>query len=125
MRKITRMETTVKGIKDNTYILAEIPIGTVIHIDVVVMHEKVVFPPDIIDEDGLIKALSQVSVVMKRTKSGNIVYLPDSSHYPSKNSDQSRSLKNGKTNSVDYIVAGKLIDLASKMLNKQIKNENK
>ena len=123
MRKITRMEATVKGIKDNTYILAEIPIGTVIHIDVAVMHEKVVFPPDIIDEDGLIKALSQVSVVMKRTKSGNIVYLPDSSHYPSKNSDQSRSLKNGDTNSVDYIVAGKLIDLANKMLNKQIKTK--
>jgi hypothetical protein len=115
------MEAAVKGIKGNTYILVEIQTGAVFHIDVAVMHEKVVFPPDIIDEDGFIKALSQVSVIMKRTKSGNIVYLPDSSRYPLKNRDQSWSLKNGDTNSVDYIVAGKLIDLASKMLNKQIK----
>ena len=120
MRKITRIEATVQGIIGDTYMLTEISTGTVFNIDLAVMHEKVVFPPDIIDEDGLIKALSQVSVIMKRTKSGNIVYLPDSSHYPSKNSDQSRSLKNGDTNSVDYIVAEKLLDLASKMLNKQI-----
>ena len=121
MRKITRIEAIVKGIKGNTYILIEIPTGAVFHIDVAVMHEKVVFPPDIIDEDGLIKALNKVSVIMKRTKSGNIVFLPDTSHYPLKVSDQSWSLKNGDTNRVDYIVAEKLIDIASKMLNKQIK----
>lgn len=121
MRKIIRMEAAVKGVKGNTYMLVENPTGAVFHIDVAVMHEKVVFPPDIIDEDGLIKALSQVSVIMKRTKSGNIVYLPDSSRYPLKNSGQSRSLKNGDTNSIDYIVAEKLIDIANKMLNKQIK----
>ena len=121
MRKIIRMEASVKGVKGNTYMLVENPTGAVFHIDVAVMHEKVVFPPDIIDEDGLIKALSQVSVIMKQTKSGKIVYLPDSSRYPLKNSDQSRSLKNGDTNSIDYIVAEKLIDIANKMLNKQIK----
>ena len=120
MRKITRIEATIKGIEGNTYILVEILTGAVFHIDVAVMHEKVVFPPDIIDEDGLIKALSQVSVIMKQTKSGKIVYLPDSSRYPLKNSDQSWSLKNGDTNSVNYMVAEKLIELASKLLNKQI-----
>ena len=57
---------------------------------------------------------------MKQTKSGKIVYLPDSSRYPLKNSDQSWSLKNGDTNSVNYMVAEKLIELASKLLNKQI-----
>ena len=124
MRKIIRMEAAVKGVKGNTYMLVENPTGAVFHIDVAVMHEKVVFPPDIIDEDGLIKALSQVSVIMKRTKSGNIVYLPDSSRYPLKKSDQSRLLKNGDTNNIDYIVAGKLIDLASKMLNKRISKKN-
>ena len=121
MRKITRMEAIVKGVKGDTYMLVEIPNGAVFHIDVDVMHEKVVFPPDIIDDDGLIKASSQVSVIMKRTKSDNIVYLPDSSRYPLKNSDQSWSLKNGNTNSVDYIVAEKLIDIANNILNKQIK----
>ena len=99
MRKINRIEATVKGIKGNTYILVEIPTGAVFHIDVSVMHEKVVFPPDIIDEDGLIKALNKVSVVMKRTKSGSNVFLPDTSHYPLKISDQSWSLKNDDTNS--------------------------
>lgn len=122
MRKITRMEAAVKGVKGNTYMLVENPTGAVFHIDVAVMHEKVVFPSDIIDEDGLIKALSQVSVIMKQTKSGKIVYLPDSSRYPLKNSDQSRSLKNGDTNNIDHILVEKLIDLASKMLNKQIKS---
>jgi len=124
MGKITRIEATVQGIIGNTYMLIEIPTGTVFNIDLAVMHEKVVFPPDIIDEDGLIKALSLVSVIMKRTKSGKIAYLPDSSRYPLKNSDQSRLLKNGDTNNIDYIVAGKLLDLASKMLNKQISKEN-
>lgn len=119
MRKITRIEATVQGIIGNTYMLIEIPSGTVFYIDFAVMHEKVVFPPDIIDEDGLIKTLSQVSVIMKRTKSGNIVYLPDSSRYPSKNSNQSWSLKNGDTNNIDYIVAEKLIDLANKIINKK------
>ena len=120
MRKITRIEAAVKGVKGNTYILVEMPTGAAFHIDVAVMHKKVIFPPDIINEDGLIKVSSQVSVIMKRTKSGNIVYLPDSSRYPLKKSGQSWSLKNSDTNCVDYIVAEKLLDLASKMLNKQI-----
>lgn len=124
MRKITRIEATVQGIIGDTYMLTEISTGTVFNIELAVMHEKVAFPPDIIDDDGLLKALSLVSVIMKRTKSGKIAYLPDSSRYPLKKSDQSRLLKNGDTNNIDYIVAGKLIDLASKMLNKQISKEN-
>lgn len=120
MRKITRIEATVQGIIGDTYMLTEISTGTVFNIDLAVMHEKVAFPPDIIDEDGLLKTLSLVSVIMKRTKSGKIAYLPDSSRYPLKNSDQSWSLKNGDTNSVNYMVAEKLIELASKLLNKQI-----
>ena len=119
MRKITRIEATIKGIEGNTYILVEILTGAVFHIDVAVMHEKVVFPPDIIDEDGLIKALSQVSVIMKRTKSGNIVYLPDSSRYPLKNSDQSWFLKNGDLNNVEKLITEKMFEIAKLIIKKQ------
>lgn len=121
MRKITRIEATIKGIEGNTYILVEILTGAVFYIDVAVMHEKVVFPPDIIDEDGLIKALSQVSVIMKRTKSGNIVYLPDSSRYPLKNSDQSWFLKNGDLNNVEKLITEKMFEIAKLIIKNKIK----
>lgn len=104
--KIRRIKATVKGVRGNSYILDEITTGTAFFVDVAVMHEKVIFPSDIID-DGLIKPFTQVSFVMKRSKSGNIVYLPDFSHYP---------LKNGESHDVEKLVAKQLFDMANNLL---------
>lgn len=112
--KKRKIKATVKYVRGNSYILEEITTGTAFFVDVAVMHEKVIFPSDIIDDDGLIKPFTQVSIVMKRSKSGNIVYLPDFSHYP---------LKNGESHDVEKLVAKQLFDIANNLL-KTPKNKN-
>ena len=105
--KKRKTKATVKCVRGNSYILEEITTGTAFLVDVAVMHEKVIFPSDIIDDDGLIKPFTQVSIVMKRSKSGNIVYLPDFSHYP---------LKNGDSHDIEKLVAKQLFDMANNLL---------
>ncbi len=120
MKKIKKIKAIMLGVKDNSYVLKEISTNNIFHIDVGTMHEKVVFPPGIINNKGLIKASIQVSVVMKRTNSGNIVYLPDTSHYPSRQNDQHGLIKNLGASSAEKLAVETILGIAKIILKKNI-----
>ncbi len=120
MKKITRKEAVVLGVSDKSYVLREIATNRIFQIDVATMHERVVFPTGIIDGKGLIKAQSQVAVVMKRTSSGNTVFLPDTSRYPQKEDSLAEHDRNGETTNEERIAVETIIDIAKTILKKHL-----
>ncbi len=120
MKKITRINAIIIGIEENRYVLRDINTNKLFHIDVVTMHEKVIFPADTIDDEGHIKSQKQVSIVMKQTNSGKIIFLPDTSHYPPKRSIPNQSIKFSEIGNIEKIAAEAILDIVRVALKKNI-----